>query len=124
MNVLKIKNVSFVNLSIDGYNRKTLTEPTQNDELVGYVGSFYKVIEVDDLIQIANDALTGVFSKTNSNGWIGIDNYDVKITTTNIEFYLDDEITLVATESIIDFLELLNAWKNFLQTPPLNFQKI
>jgi hypothetical protein len=114
--------------TVGNRNWKTMSEPTNDDYLTGYVCEFHDINDVDDIIQIANNALSNVFTGTNSSsvngGWISTDNYNVKINSSSITFYQDDETTIITTETIQVFLELLNAWKNFLQTPPHHMQII
>jgi hypothetical protein len=123
MSIIVDKKIQMLNYILLGLNNKCMTVPTKDDWMVGYVNDFTDIEDVDNFIQVANDALNNVFTNTNS-GWISTFGYNVKISTTTLTFYQEDEITVITTEAIQDFIELLQAWKTFLQTPPYHNKKI
>jgi hypothetical protein len=123
MSIIVDKKIQMLNYILLGLNNKCMTVPTKDDWMVGYVNDFTYIEDVDHFIHVANDALNNVFTNTN-NGWISTFGYYVKISTTTLTFYEEDETTVIATETTQDFIELLQSWKTFLQTPPFHNQKI
>jgi phage-related protein len=124
MSIITARKIRFTNLVRNGIVfLKDISEPTNSDLMVGFIWEFKYVNEVDFLISIVLDAKNNIFSLTD-DGYILVDSYAAEFTNSQVNFELTDGQTITSSENLNDFLEVLQAWKQFLITPPLSGQKI
>jgi hypothetical protein len=124
MGIITTKKIRFKNLVRNGIVfMKDISEVTNRELMVGFIWEFKYINEVDFLISIVLDAKNNIFSLTD-DGYILVDSYAAEFTNSQVNFELTDGQKITSSENLDDFLEVLQAWKQFLLTPPLIGQKI
>lgn len=127
MSILNNYNLSFINKSLnltDGevMNRKQAIHNVPSDYL-GYFLEFFRYGSIDDIIAHINTVQSEGFYDPEYDFDIFLrDDLYVKFTDTSLKFYDKFGGNFIQEIPFNDMIQILQLWKTFNQTPPLNNQ--
>ena len=122
MDILKKRGIKLVNKEVAGCNYKCSNGV---DADIGFIVEYRHIDAINEIIDDIDKALVGNFDQI-GNDFIGTDAGGIAFITPNgIEFYDEDGKNILPPLCPLnEFKDLLIAWRDFLNTPPYNGQKV
>lgn len=119
MSIIDDRGIKFINKVVDSHNYK-ITNDVDPD--MGFISSYKSITTIDRILDEINLTISGKFNIDESDisteaGGIAL------ITPEGIEFWDYNVENLMGVCPLNEFKELLIAWKEFLQSPPLDKSK-
>ena len=117
MNTIEKRNIKFSNKIINGEVYKIA------EGGIGHISMIYDIKTLDEFIKITDLALSGKFELIDNSDVSG--EWEVAFVTPNgVEIYDDKVQNIEYIIPLIEFKDMLEAWKLFLNTPPLHGNRI
>ncbi|MFL9838700.1 hypothetical protein ABS768_14405 [Flavobacterium sp. ST-75] len=122
MDILKKRGIKLVNKEVEGFNYKCSNGV---DPDAGFIVEYRHIDTINEIIDDIDKALSGNYDLMTNND-ISTDGGGIAFITPNgIEFYDEDGINVLPPVCPLDeFKDLLIAWRDFLNMPPYNGQKV
>lgn len=116
MSIIQNRGIKFINKITNGYVSK-ITNGIDPD--IGFISNYRNIDLIDGVLDKINLTISGQFNSINND--ISTDAGGIAfVTPDGIEFWGDDAEEILGTCPLIEFKELLIAWKTFFQSPPFD----